>query len=312
MTFDRMHFDLKRGLFASGQAYVAISRMRSLEGLTLSNPLMRQHVILDPEIKAFANSYNDTALIDDEMEIGERVYSCLKGKDYDGAARTCLTYVVEKCRRGDYRNAALLAKKMFDVMLDDECLMGETEEAELLKDSNMTCDFLNAVLCLYGRRYEEAIGFADLVLGRRTCLEAMFVKERALYALDRYEDAYDMDMQIIMAANDSDDRKGIDKKQLLLEAKINMQIGNPNMAICKKLIKICPECLRAYVILKEESLKNGKALETTDDGDNDENERLVTAFNDRGLNDKEFVRLLEEGMGSKAFTRLGRRIGRLS
>lgn len=37
MTFDRMHFDLTHGVFASGQAYVAISRMRSLKGLTLSS-----------------------------------------------------------------------------------------------------------------------------------------------------------------------------------------------------------------------------------------------------------------------------------
>ena len=312
MTFDRMHFDLTRGLFASGQAYVAISRMRTLEGLTLSNPLMQHHIILDPEIKAFANSYNDTAMIDDEMEIGEKVYGCLRKKDYDGAVRTCLTYVVEKSKRGDYRNAALLAKKMFDVMLDDECLMGETEGVELLKDSSMTCDFLNAVLCLYGKRFEEAIGYADLVLGRRTCLEAMFVKERALYALGRFDEAYDVDYQIIMAANDSDDKKGIDKKQLLLEAKINTQIGNSNMTICKKLIKICPECLKAYVMLRTEALKNGKALETTDDAENDENEQLVVAFNDKDVSDEEFEQMLVEEQGSRAFARLGRRVARLS
>jgi len=308
MTFDRMHFDLKRGLFTSGQAYVAISRMRSLEGLTLSNPLMQHHIILDPEIKAFANSYNDTALIDDEMEIGEKVYGCLKNKDYDGAAHTCLTYVVKKCRKGDYRNAALLAKRMFDVMLDDECLMGETEGVALLKDSNMTCDFLNAVLCLYGRRYEEAIGYADLVLGRRTCLEAMFIKERSLYELERFDEAYDMDYQIILAANDSDDKKGIDKKQLLLEAKINTHVGNPNTTICKKLIKICPECLSAYIILRAEARKNGKALEANEDSDNDENERLVLAFNDGTLSDEDFQKLLSETpKSSKAFGRLSRR-----
>lgn len=193
-------------------------------------------------------------------------------------------------------------------MLDDECLMGETEGVALLKDSNMTCDFLNAVLCLYGRRYEEAIGYADLVLGRRTCLEAMFIKERALYELERFDEAYDMDYQIILAANDSDDKKGIDKKQLLLEAKINTQIGNPNTTICKKLIKICPECLSAYIILRAEARKNGKALEANEDSDNDENERLVLAFNDGTLTDEDFQKLLSETpKSSKAFGRLSRR-----
>lgn len=115
-----------------------------------------------------------------------------------------------------------------------------------------------------------------------------------------------------MAANTSDDKKCIDKKQLLLEAKINMQIGNSNMSICKKLVKICPECLQAYEMLRAEALKNGKALETTDDGENDENEQLVVAFNDAEVADKEFVQMLEANQNSKAFARLGRRVARLS
>ena len=143
-------------------------------------------------------------------------------------------------------------------------------------------------------------------------MEALFIKERALYALERYEDAYDLDYQIIMAANDSDDKKGIDKKQLLLEAKINMEIGNSSMSICKKLIKICPECVKAYVMLRAEALKNGKTLETTDDVESDENEKLVVAFNDVDLSDEEFEQMLcENAKGGKAFSRLGRRIGRI-
>ena len=313
MTFDRMHFDLTRGTFAEGQAYVAISRMRSLEGLTLSNPIMPHHIIQNPEIKAFANSYNDSALIDDEIEIGEKVYGCLRKKDYDGAVRTCLTYVVEKSRRGDYRNAALLAKKMFDVMLSDTCLMGQTKGVELLKDSSMTCNFLNAVLCLYGNRYEEAIGYAELVLDRKTCLEAMFVKERALYELGRFDEAYDLDYQIIMAANDSDDKRGIDKKQLLLEAKINEKIGNANMAICKQLIKICPECLTAYVMLRAEAQKNGKRVSVDEENEEDEANFLLKAFNDAEMSDEAFERrLAEESQNSRAFIRLKNRVSRLS
>ena len=312
MTFDRMHFDLTRGTFAPGQAYVAISRMRSLEGLTLSRPLLPSHIIQNPEIRAFANSYNDTEMIDDELQIGQDVYKYLASKDHDGAVGTCLKYVVDKCRKGDYRNAALVAKRMFDVMLDDRCLMGKTKEVELLKDCSMTCNFLNAVLCLYGERYEDAIGYANMVLDRKACLEAMFVKERALYCLERYEDAYDVDYQIMMATQESDDKKTIDMKQLLLEARINERLGNSNMAICKRLIKICPECLSAYVMLRAEALKNGKALPTTEESETDENEKLVMAFNNTDLTEEAFEQMLSASpQESKAFSRLGRKIGRL-
>ena len=84
------------------------------------------------------------------------------------------------------------------------------------------------------------------------------------------------------------------------------------MTICKKLIKICPECLKAYVMLRTEALKNGKSLETTDDAENDENERLVVAFNDTQVSDEEFEQMLKESQGSRAFARLGRRVARLS
>ncbi len=74
MTFDRMHFDLTRGTFAPGQAYVAISRMRSLDGLTLSNKIRHNHILQNTEIKAFANSFNDIPLIDDELNHGRLLY----------------------------------------------------------------------------------------------------------------------------------------------------------------------------------------------------------------------------------------------
>ena len=106
-----------------------------------------------------------------------------------------------------------------------------------------------------------------------------------------------------------DEKIGIDKKQLLLEAKINEKIGNSNMTICKRLIKICPECLTAYVMLRAEALKSGKALETTDDSENDENERLVTVFNDTEVSDEEFGEMLAEAdQRSVAFIRLCRRL----
>lgn len=290
MTFNRMHFDLTRGTFAPGQAYVAVSRMRSLDGLTLSNKIRHHHILQNAEIKAFANSFNDISQIDDEMSLGRVLYNYLRNKDYDSAAKECLNRTIERMKAGDYRNAALLAKKMFDVMLDDKCLKGLTKDISLLKDCSMTCNFLNAVVCLYGERLEEAIGYAEMVLDRRPCLEAMFIKGKALQGLNRYEEAMEMAKLIRSAGEKSDDKVVIDKKQYLFEAELNAQLGNPDIESCKQLLKLCPEHIPAYVILR--SVVKNEAV-TMEEDDEEENS-LVSAFNNTTVSDKDFKEMIEK------------------
>jgi ATP-dependent exoDNAse (exonuclease V) alpha subunit len=53
LTFDRVHVDLGRGAFSPGQVYVALSRCRTQEGLTLHRALTRQDVIVDGRVAEF-------------------------------------------------------------------------------------------------------------------------------------------------------------------------------------------------------------------------------------------------------------------
>lgn len=53
LTLDRVFIDFDSGMFAHGQAYVAFSRARSLEGLEISRPLRPRDVVLDREAFAF-------------------------------------------------------------------------------------------------------------------------------------------------------------------------------------------------------------------------------------------------------------------
>ena len=301
MTFDRMHFDLSRGTFQAGQAYVAISRMRSLDGLTLSHPIMPHHITQNPEIRAFANSFNDATMIDDEIEIGKLIYSHLAKKEYDLAAEVCLDIVIAKAEHNDLRNAALVAKRMFDIMLDDKYLMGLTNDVPLLKDCSMTSNFLNAVFCLYSNRYEEAIGYAEMVLSRKNCLEAMFIKGRALYELKRNDEAYDVVYQIISISKEGEEKKAIDKKLVLFEARVNERIGNSVIPIAKQLISLCPEFLSSYTMIRNEV--NVLGLELVFDPE-EECSNILKAFVDKNISNQDFLKMLTECNDEKCISKL--------
>lgn len=56
-TFDKVVIDLGRGAFASGQVYVALSRCRTLEGITLKKPLTLPQILLDNRVVIFLDRF---------------------------------------------------------------------------------------------------------------------------------------------------------------------------------------------------------------------------------------------------------------
>ena len=64
LTFSRAVIDFTGGVFAGGQAYVALSRYTSLEGIQLKKPVSRADVFVRPEIIGFAERFNNRQAID--------------------------------------------------------------------------------------------------------------------------------------------------------------------------------------------------------------------------------------------------------
>ncbi len=56
-TFDKVILDIGRGTFSPGQLYVALSRCRTLEGITLIRPIQHRHVFLDRRVSLFLKEF---------------------------------------------------------------------------------------------------------------------------------------------------------------------------------------------------------------------------------------------------------------
>ncbi len=58
LTLDKVYIDLGRGTFAHGQAYVALSRCRTLDGLTLARALKPSDIMFDPAAMGYRDLFN--------------------------------------------------------------------------------------------------------------------------------------------------------------------------------------------------------------------------------------------------------------
>ena len=70
MSFDRVMADLGNS-FETGQVYVALSRCRSLEGLSLSSKIKPQSIIADPRVIEFSKNMSEYYAAEDVMLINQ-------------------------------------------------------------------------------------------------------------------------------------------------------------------------------------------------------------------------------------------------
>ncbi|NDW18022.1 helicase [Dysgonomonas sp. 216] len=92
LTFSRVIVDLTGGTFAGGQAYVALSRCTSLEGMVLRKPINRSDIFVRPEIVEFSKRFNNQQLIHKALKESDADYWYLQATRQfdDGDYENCL------------------------------------------------------------------------------------------------------------------------------------------------------------------------------------------------------------------------------
>lgn len=86
LTFDRIIVDVSSS-FTHGQAYVALSRCRSMAGLVLNAPVVSANIIVEPEVSAFMSDLraDNVAPVNLKAEIAGMTYDYLESM-FDGSA----------------------------------------------------------------------------------------------------------------------------------------------------------------------------------------------------------------------------------
>lgn len=97
LTFNNVVIDMGGGgAFSAGQTYVALSRCRSLEGLSFVSPIQPRDIIVSREAEEFSKSFNDTLVIDRSLR--------------ESRAQTCFASSLVAFDNGDYINAVRYMK----------------------------------------------------------------------------------------------------------------------------------------------------------------------------------------------------------
>lgn len=68
-TLERVRVDLGSGAFAAGQVYVALSRCRAIEDITLARPIRPEEVICDARVRRFYDALRGATSAESKPEL---------------------------------------------------------------------------------------------------------------------------------------------------------------------------------------------------------------------------------------------------
>jgi tetratricopeptide (TPR) repeat protein len=110
LTFNSVVIDIGRGAFAGGQTYVALSRCRSLQGITMRSTVNPRDIYVNPAIVNFSRTFNNERLINDAVNAtraDELYHAAVTAFDNGNIADAVSKYFEASSLRNEQGNAVV-------------------------------------------------------------------------------------------------------------------------------------------------------------------------------------------------------------
>lgn len=289
LTFEHVAVDFGYRAFAAGQAYVALSRAKSLEGLVLLSPFSPSSIQVSASVAGFAADYNDETLLSYTLTAGEIISTCGRGTDYDTVAKKLFTEALGRAEKGEIALAEILLDKAMSVVADDACLAGTAWHGKTESKK------INAFGLFYSGDVDGALDelgkMGRSIMGDFNCL---YLRSRCYEEMEEWGEVEEDYMHMI-SIYDSVCSKGVDsssfrKFRYRLAILNESHYGDPGAGVMRALITENPAYDKYHIAIRP-MLWNCKEAQMAQSKLFADNEIIALAL-DSSVEDETFVKRL--------------------